>query len=252
MKNLKDVTFIIPIRLDSEDRLTNYNIIINHLTNLFDTNIIVFESDEISHEDKLKIHDSIEYVFEKNGEPLFHRTRILNLMTKMSKTDIICNYDTDVVFMEQQYINAINKVKNGHTLVFPYDGKFMNVLKPFFNSIKENKFENLFEKDMELANPNSFGGAFFFDKKKYFEAGLENENFVSWGFEDNERVVRLNKLGYNISRVPGMLYHLEHERTMNSAPNHSNYNKNMMEYNKIHNLPIEQLRNYVKTWKWIK
>ena len=251
MTDLKDVTFIIPIKIDSYDRLNNYNIIINHLTSLFDTNIIVCESDTESHEDKLKIHKNIEYVFHKSDGKTFHRTMILNLMTKMSKTNIVCNYDTDVIFPEQQYINAVKKIKDGNTLVFPYGGQFMNVPKKFFDIIKENRFYDLHENELELSHPSSVGGAFFFDKEKYTVTGLENENFISWGFEDNERIVRLTKLGHRVARVPGMLFHLDHERTVNSAPNHPFYTHNMNEFSKINTMSRNNLETYIKTWRWL-
>jgi len=249
--DLKDVTFIIPIKIDSEDRLVNYNIIINHLTNLFDTNIIVCESDEISNENVLNIHEDIKYVFHENKEKYFHRTKILNLMTKLSKTKIVCNYDTDVIFSEQQYLSSVKKIKEGCTIVFPYSGKFMNVPNNLFNLIKENKFDGIYEKDLELAHPNSVGGAFFFEKDKYFKIGLENENFISWGFEDNERVSRVIKLGEKMCRVPGLLYHLNHERGVNSVPENPFYKKNMLEFNKINSMSKLDLENYIKKWSWV-
>jgi len=250
MIDFKDVTFIIPIKLDSEDRLNNYRMIINHITSLFNTNIIVCESDKDSHEDLLKIHDSITYMFHKNDTEWFHRTMILNLMTKKSKTNIVCNYDTDVVFHEQQYINAANRIKKGDVMVFPYGGKFMCLPKQLFDMVRENKILEINENEMELAHPQSLGGAFFFNKELYTKAGLENENFVSWGFEDNERVTRLNKLQMTISRVPGILIHLDHERTVNSAPNHPFYHQNMMEYNKINGMDKNSLESYINTWSW--
>jgi|688.fasta_scaffold08806_19 hypothetical protein len=250
--NLKDVTFIIPIKLDSNDRLNNYTIVINHLTNLFDTNIIVCESDRNSNENLLKIHENIEYVFYENKTDYFHRTKILNIMTKMAKTNIICNYDTDVVFPEQQYISSVNKIKKDNcTIVFPYGGKFMNVPNKFFDLIKNNNFYEIDEDLLELAHPNSLGGAFFFDKEKYTTVGLENENFMSWGFEDNERVSRLQKLNHQICRVPGLLFHLNHQRGVDSVPENPYYRKNMQEYGKINSMSKTDLESYIKNWYWV-
>jgi len=251
MINLKDVTFIIPIKLDTEDRLNNYKTIIKHLTTLFDTNIIVCESDIKSNRELLDIHDCIEYVFIENVTEYFHRTKILNIMTKMSKTNIVCNYDTDVVFPEQQYLSAVNKIKDGCSVVFPYGGKFMNIPKHLFNLVEEGRFDDIFEDDLELAHPNSLGGAFFFNREVYTSVGLENENFMSWGFEDNERINRLKKLGHDFCRVPGILIHLDHERSINSVPENPFYRGNMMEFNKINSMSRLDLENYIKTWSWL-
>jgi predicted glycosyltransferase involved in capsule biosynthesis len=250
MIDLKDVTFIIPLLIDSEDRINNYNIVIDYLLKNFDTNIIVCESDKESHEDLLK-RDGVNYMFVKNDD-LFHRTRLLNIMTKKAKTDIIVNYDIDVVFKIGQYVDARNAIKSGDfDICYPYGGNFMNVRKYYFNHIKENNLDGIDLDQCEMANPNSLGGAFFFNKQKYIEAGLENENFVSWGFEDNERITRLSILGYRLSRINGVLYHLDHERTVNSGPEQPNYNNNMNEYGEILKMTKDELKKYIKSWDWV-
>lgn len=250
MIDLKDVTFIIPILIDSEDRMNNYNIVINYLLKNFDTNIIVCESDKESHEDTLK-RDGVNYMFIKN-DGLFHRTRLLNIMTKVAKTDIVVNYDIDVVFKPEQYIEARNAIKSGDfDICYPYGGNFMNVRKYYFNHIKENNLDGIDLDQCEIANPNSLGGAIFFSKEKYLQVGLENENFVSWGFEDNERIDRVLKLGYKVSRTRGVLYHLEHKRTINCTPEQPKYNDNINEYNKVIKMSKDELIKYIKTWEWI-
>ena len=66
MVDFKDVTFIIPVRFDSDDRRRNFRITIGYLIKNFDTNIIVLESDNESNEDFVKsISNDIEYIFEK-------------------------------------------------------------------------------------------------------------------------------------------------------------------------------------------
>ena len=251
MIDLSNTTFIIPIKIDSKDRLRNYNIIIEYLTKEFDTNIMVCESDQVSHEELLKITDNIKYFFVKNDTHIFHRTHILNYMTKMCETDIVCNYDTDVLFPVKQYTDALELIKKGNTIVFPYGGKFLNVHEEFFPLLKSKKFNDIDESKLELAHPQSLGGAFFFDKEKYGSIGWENENFVSWGFEDNERINRLVKLGHTWSRTEGPLYHLNHSRTLNSAPNHPFYTQNMKEFNKINSMSPQQLKDYISSWGWI-
>jgi len=82
MIDFKDVTFIIPVRFDSEDRKRNFRITIAFLEKHFDTNIIVMESDKTSNEEFVKsISEKLTYVFEKNDSHLFHRTKMLNDMT---------------------------------------------------------------------------------------------------------------------------------------------------------------------------
>ena len=73
---------------------------------------------------------------------------------------------------------------------------------------------------------------------------MENENFVSYGYEDNERPVRFEKLGYKVGRVDDLIYHMEHTRTMNSwfTNPHINNNKNL--YETLKDMTSEELKEY--------
>jgi predicted glycosyltransferase involved in capsule biosynthesis len=253
MIDFKDVTFIIPIRFDSEDRKRNFNITINFLEKNFDTNIIVMESDKVSNEEFVKsISDKIVYVFEKTEDSLFHRTKMLNDMTKMSKTNIVVNYDIDVLFKPEQYVASRFALNSGVDFVFPYTGKFYDIPVSYFETIQNGKFDLVNLSSCTLFNPNSMGGAIFFNKDAYTKIGLENENFISWGHEDWERVGRIEKMGYKIYRVDGVLYHLTHHRTHNSSGSNPMYNHNGNEYQKIMSMSKEQLTEHIKTWGWLK
>ena len=81
--NLNQATFIIPIRIESSDRLRNVITIIAFLIENFNTNIIVKEVDSKSvfQEDAMPILDDIvengiwenfNFIFERSHEPLFH------------------------------------------------------------------------------------------------------------------------------------------------------------------------------------
>ena len=251
MIDFKDVTFIVPIRFDSEDRRNNFKTSMNYLLRNFDTNIIVLDSDKESNEEFVKsVSEKIKYVFEKNGEKLFHRTRLLNDMTKMAETEIIVNYDVDVIFPIEQYIESKKKIEEGCTMCFPYAGKFYDVPKKFFDLVNNDNLSEIPLGQCTLFNPNSVGGALFFHKDRYGEIGWENENFVSWGHEDWERIVRLEKMGYQMCRINGVLYHLTHSRTHNSNDKNPFFKFNGQEFNKVKNMNKEELYNYIKNWNW--
>jgi len=252
MINFKDVTFIVPVRFDSQDRKNNFKTSMSFLLRNFDTNIIVLESDENSNGEFVKsISKKIKYVFEKNDEKLFHRTRLLNNMTKMSETNIIVNYDVDVIFTIDQYIESRNKILDGCDMVFPYSGKFYDVQKNQFHLVDSDKINEIDLNQCTLFNPNSVGGAFFFNKERYTSIGLENENFVSWGHEDWERVVRIETMGHRLCRVDGVLYHLTHSRTHNSSDQNPFFHINGQEFHRIRSMSKEQLTNHIKTWGWV-
>jgi predicted glycosyltransferase involved in capsule biosynthesis len=252
MIDFKDVTFIIPIRFDSEDRKRNFKITIGFLEKNFDTNIIVMESDKDSNEEFVKtVSEKVNYIFEKTDDSLFHRTRMLNEMTKMSKTNIIVNYDIDVLFKPEQYVASRFALTTGADFAFPYGGKFYDIPVNYFDTIQNGDFNLVDLNSCTLFNPNSMGGAIFFNKDAYLKIGLENENFISWGHEDWERVGRIEKMGYKIYRVDGILYHLTHHRTHNSSGSNPMYRHNGMEYQKIMSMSKEQLEEHIKTWNWL-
>lgn len=249
MIDFKDVTFIIPVNFDSQDRKDNFKITINYLLRNFDTNIIVMESSSNSNKEFVEsVSDKISYYFDKNDTGIFHRTKLLNRMTNLSNTNIIVNYDIDVVFKPEQYVESRNKLLSECDFCFPYGGKFYDIKKEFFNLVETDNLDSINLNQCTLFNANSVGGAFFFDKEKYSKIGLENEHFISWGHEDWERIVRIEKMGYKICRIPGNLYHLTHFRSKNSSDQNPYFHKNGQEFHKVRSMSVDQLQEYIKTW----
>ena len=88
--NLLEATFIIPIRIESPDRLRNVVTTTAFLMENFDTNIIIKEVDAepVFQRDAIPLLEEIldfniwdtnlNYIYEKSDDPLFHRQRILN------------------------------------------------------------------------------------------------------------------------------------------------------------------------------
>lgn len=257
MINLKDVTFTIPVKIDQPDRVRNLTICLEYLSKHFDTNFIICEMDQDSKAKELLKTISCKYIFMKTNSPIFHRTMMLNYMAKASSTPIIVNYDCDVLLPIENYVTATEKIRNNEAdMVFPYDGNFYDVNPEFINQIKENNSIEFINNNMcrnLRVNGDSVGGAIFWNKEKFFEIGMENENCVSWGFEDNERFDRANKFGLRIKRCSHGLIHLHHGSSLNSANGmHPFYRSNEMEWQKIKNMSLSELKNYMSGWRWLK
>jgi hypothetical protein len=255
-----DVTFIIPIIIDSQDRLDNLKIILQWLNLFFKTNIIICEQDDEQIKKILQLLDlqnlQISYVILSGvrEDHEFHKTHLLNLMTKMVNTPFGVSYDVDVLFKKEQYIQSIKLLRtNNADLVFPYDHCFYDVPKNVCTQIINSKsldFINL--KDCVDLNTNSVGGAIFWNRQKFIEGGMENENFVSYGPEDEERYERFKKLGYQIQKIQGCVYHLHHIRGKNSSLTNPFSEKNKMEFEKIKAMSVTDLRAYTHSWSWVK
>jgi hypothetical protein len=183
--NLSDVTFTIPFRYDSPERLRNLRAIISYLNHNFDTNILIYES---APSRMFTDTGKFTYRFFHTDNPLMHRTKMLNDMAKEVKTPIIVNYDTDVLANVKQYLESAILIRNNvFDVVYPYGGRFMNIENQGLISqiISTNNVENIREAECHCIHPSSLGGAVFFNRQKFIEGGMENEYFISWGFEDN-------------------------------------------------------------------
>lgn len=242
--NLSEITFIISIRIDSKERLSNIDYIIWYLQSNFNTNIILTENDKISH---LKgRYNNIDYTFQQNNENTFHRTKMLNEMTKKATTKYIAVYDADIILPIESYVIGYNSLKEVTDVFYPFNNKFIGI-----NNLKTGTIIDFNNINGDVISENSFGGCFFIKKDKYLEAGLENENFIAWGYEDNERYERFSKLNFCISvYIKHPLYHLYHPPTKEANFNNPTIASQFQEYNKIKEMTKEELINYVNCWCW--
>ena len=258
--DLKKCTFIIPLRIETADRMRNILTILIYLARNFDTKIIVKEVDKESVYERevlplLKqalrpeMLACIHHIFEQSDDFTFHRTKILNDMLWMVDTPVVANYDSDILLPIESYINSTNMiskewvhpdVKGGQPvkMIYPYgfgnyqlqchvgDEEVTDFINSGFNFEAFNG--NLREWDAK------YGFCQFFDTEEYKKLGGENENFIAYGYEDDERFYRFNLLS-SVARLTEQVFHLEHGRTKNSWFNnpHCEDNKSLWELLKV-------------------
>lgn len=252
--DLKDTTFIIPVRIDSLIRLENLLLSLEILESNFDTNIIVVEASSYNNGIlKRLISNFISYYFIEDKDPIFHRTKHLNTISKQVTTDIMGIWDTDIVLESTQIIEAVQQIRDGNCeYAYPYDGRFMDTSEILRNHYLLYKDINFLKSNISKMNSlyssvkegNAVGGAFLIATDKYKFSGLENEGFYGWGVEDSERYHRWLILNYSQYRSKGALFHLSHPRDLNGRIS-SEYHgaKSKYEYDKIINSTKEGLVN---------
>jgi hypothetical protein len=263
--DLKEATFIIPIRIESQDRLRNVITTTAFLIENFDTNIIIKEVDSESIfirdvvpvlKDFFDVDAHIYHIFEKSSEPLFHRQRVLNEMIMESKTEIVVNYDCDVLLPLDSYHEAyLSVLHHTHDVIYPYgQGMYQQQVNAtdeiVSNFLQTGDFEYL-QKHSNL-HTSDFGWVQFFNRKVYIDGGMENENFKAYAPEDKERFYRFVKLGYNVGRIENYVYHLEHARGENSWFSNPHMSSNMEEWEKIQTMEKEQLIEYYSKQTYLK
>jgi hypothetical protein len=263
--DLKDVTFTIPVAYDHEDRKENLNMCLRILQKNFDCSINVCEqvpspTQEPKFFEYLAAPGSHYYcnvytVFVYNK---FWRTRILNQMARDATTKYIFNWDADVIIAPLQILQAVEMLRTGGDMVYPYKWAFARMPRNvWFEKIRnyedigmvgDTRFNG-----MNIGDAESLGGAVGFNRESFFKYGGENENFISYGAEDVERFHRFRKLGARIGRTDGeTMYHMNHFVGPNSCPRHEDFAANDRELSKVRLMGRQQLEEYINTWPWKK
>lgn len=258
--NLKDTTFIVPLRIESSDRMRNVITSLCYILESFDTNVIVKEGDEESVflenvlpqiKAFLEVDEipNLIHVFENTTDAEFHRTRYLNEMTHMATTKVVVNYDCDIILPVETYIKAQEMIVEGPSdVVYPYGfgnyAKMVTVDDEIVTEFLTEGFSiDLLEKHSKLNNAR-FGFCQFFDREVYISGGGENEEFIAYAPEDEERAFRFKALGYQVDRTDTFVYHLEHARTPNSWYNNPHMQKNFAIWENIQKMNKQQLIEY--------
>jgi len=236
-----DLSFIIPIRIESKDRLMNAITTISYLLNVVpEAQVYVKEVDSQSifseralpEIKKVANTDKLVHLFQvSEPESLFHRTKYINDLFMETTSKVVWHYDIDVLFPLSTYKATYDAiVDGGYDFMYPFGcGVYQNAVK--YTDELCNKFimsgynlELLEEHSFRLASTVGFSQVF--NRESYISFGMMNENFMSWGCEDCELYYRMMELGYKVGRINNDVYHLEHSRTFNSHYHNPQFQSN--------------------------
>lgn len=285
--DLKNVDFIVPLRIDTGDRLRNVILSTSYLLHHFDCTVTIkevdserrFETYALPIIKRLVDTTNLNHIFEveTRTDDAFHRTKVLNDMIMDSKCDIVVNYDTDLVLPLDTYTKAVEMLHGEYDVVYPYrygehgerkvnlgftietqddmdnfeNGEFVS---RFIKEYDSTCFDDRFFYYPSNQGPGwaEYGMVQFFNRKVYIDGYLENEGFIAYAPEDCERHHRWQTLGYNIGRVDNYAYHLEHQRTQNSWFHNPHMQNNNALWEYLKNLSKEQLIEYYKNQDYVK
>lgn len=219
---LKDITFVIAVRLDCVARLENTMIVASQLCKYFDTTVIIAEiADHCNGILRSLLPRRVTYLFIEDKDNVFFRTKYFNRIISSVETPIVALWDTDVVIDRKAIIEAVDKIRVGDAdIAYPYNGVFLetsDIMRRYYLETGDvrrlhrnrNKLKPLYDRVM-------VGGAVLANREKYIYAGMENEIHYGWGNDDFDRFYRFRGLGYKIYRVNTPLFHLCHPRGDNS------------------------------------
>lgn len=253
--NKKELRIVIPVRIDSFERLRNLKLVLHNFL-VMDIPVTILEADRRPHCSALLSSFDFDYKFVEDTNEMFHRTRYLNQLLHICTVPVVGVWDTDVILSESQIEESLNAVLvENYVFSSPYNGYFhfltaqqsmTYVANPDYSFL-----QSFFPHDIPFCRRASWGGAFLVNRESYLRCGGENEHFYGWGPEDVERVHRLEILGYSVHRVESEpLYHLWHSRGANSfASNADRAFRNRAELVKICSITRNELEQEVKTWQ---
>ena len=263
---MNNITYIMPTRIESNDRLRNIVTSVSYLlANFPQAKVIVKEGDKQSvfQEHALPTIQNIvdtknlHHIFEQSDDDLFHKTRILNDLILEADTDVVASHDVDVVYPVSSHETAYNAVLNGDCdVVYPYGCGVYQYQVDYPVEVFENFLQSGFDIEKIMHNcrteSSTIGWTQFYNRKKVIEGYMWNEVFLSWGAEDCEFYYRFNSLGYNVGRVDGPIWHFEHARTHNSHYHNPKFRENHNLWQWIREQDSNTLHDYYKNQPYVK
>lgn len=249
---MKDISFIIGLKIDSEDRLNNLKISVDNLRyNFPHAEIIIAELDEVSKIDM--VLSGVNHIFVKTSD-FFNRQKAVNYGVSASKRKVVVHYDADIILNKKTIERCYNLIVNDEIdVIYPHNGYFYDIPKQYHKKINEDKnLDSINVEQCKLLNTQNVGGAVFFNREIYWKGGGASEKFLGVGYEDNEIFERFTKLKYRIGKINTPIFHLTHERKETSFEHNPYDGQNRNEFLKIRKMSFEELSEEIKNWNYEK
>jgi hypothetical protein len=229
-EKLNKITFVIPIFNLKDERLENFKFILSKICKITDHILVV---EQVS--DKRKTSDAKRYTKELGIDHLaiqvsnddrIHKSKLINAGTREIDTEFVWVNDADCYL---KFKDIIENNDFNHNFIQPYTIS-KNLLEDDSSALRSGKSVDI-NFDVKTDTLISLYGAlsFIFRKKAFIDIGGMDENFVGFGFEDNDlcyRVFRKSFDQFAIFKNYGI--HLWHEI------NHVNKPANGVLINKKH------------------
>ena len=125
---MKDLTFLIPTRIETEDRLRNIISSVSYLLKHLPAKVIVkevsnhptFKHRAMPEIKKYSDISNLTYLYEETEEPLFCKSKVLNDLIVASDTKFVANYDADCILPLTSYHQAYAVLQSGKAdVVYP-------------------------------------------------------------------------------------------------------------------------------------
>jgi len=185
-----DVSIVVPLRCESEDRRAIWKWNKSRWESLF-PNVELIEAD--------------------SDDVIFSRSASRNQGVAKASGKVVILADADTVPVREYILSGLDAISHGAPWVLPYaEGRYYNFNKETTSSILS------FHPDVDVMEPKvwdhkitSWSGIVLVDKKNYQKY---DERFIGWGWEDNAFQIMMDKNIGKVVRIDGWVGHLFHKR----------------------------------------
>ena len=74
--------------------------------------------------------DTVKYTFLVDKDPVFYKTKYLNILAKQVDTPLVCIWDADVILDHLQILDAVKQLRTRTSdVAYPYDGNFFRYVR---------------------------------------------------------------------------------------------------------------------------
>jgi len=264
--DLKDISIITFVKLDTEERIENIRIRTDYLryncTNI--ETIFIEEDNEPKLLNHIKLGDNDKYIFYKT-DTQWNKCRAYNNGVKLSTRDVLCFLDIDIIIDTNAFIETVEQLNKQDALIYPFDGRFLcvskDIKKSFNSSLHYELLKNIIpeqshvinykDKNILVGHNNSVGACVMTTKNLFQKFNGYNPGFIGWGYEDNELPKRVHILGHQVGRLNSKYpaFHLPHDGVGQDVKQFNPYyEQNKLLCQKIETSTKEELEKAIKEW----
>jgi len=252
---MHSVTILMPVRIDNQDRIDNFQTCLRYLTTHFPhSEILVVEDDAESQCDAICRKYNVTYHHRKNSGR-FSRSMVINTGLLLASNDYFVVYDIDVLIDASLISRAVKIIERSSLhIVLPHNSIFINVKGTLKARVSETLDIGIVPPVYSLFPPRKrakmeayciLSGVVIFRTSTLKEIGGYSKKMISYGWEDIEVLKRAAKLGFYYFSLPtGNVIHLDHARGKDSTQGEF-YELNKREFLKISSMNVNELVSYI-------
>jgi len=239
LQNIPKITYVIAYQ-HKPDRLQNLRRVLEWLQPFQGLEILLVEQDKVSKIAELNLR--VKHVFIKSELP-FNKAWAFNVATRYITTPIIIFGDSDLIIHPNSFIQGVQALDN-YDCVNPYNSVVdltPQEAQMDLNSILQIDRIGRGEAADDIQKVPLCGGIIMFKKEKLYEIGGWNQDFISWGGEDDFQSLKV-KTFLTHTTLSNRCYHFYHEKAKIDM---KLYQRNLQILNHFQNTTKEQLKKHI-------